>query len=683
METDTRLAPGRKPLVSPTKFHDQFQIPRKALPQGALVSLPGLKDDAMATFRQDYSQRPCNWLPFTLRWPYLLTLFITSLGLGSAVGMLTWYSAINNGLSTDNGSAVLLFGWRFSPTLVAVLYVLLETLLVNDVRSTEIFARLSGPKGASATSTLLQVSRSWWNDPGDALSKGRNNGKRSWALFWASVANILGMLVISPLSAGLLSPQDIQITKTAGFSHIGAFYTTPFETSADDATYVRAISGLTLNLSTSAWLSNEYAVLPFWPTDFADVPLGATLGTDPQIWEGETAVFQVDLDCRPMVLAGSSPWGSDSLTTGSIILRSEDGCEYGVAAYHGPSPNFWNTGGGWWSTSTGANFPTTNAAGAGSVVLIDHYPTIETGLDIIVGVNSTRECDGRQLFFVTTPLHNESTRAGGYVCSSYYHMANTTVTVLLSSSVSQVVFDEETFNQSKSPIESTFINISSFEDLFLSSQWSTKFQPPQPNPSVPYTEVAGPLLPIAAGYSFDVNRMLASANLVDEARKVKQRFFGEALQSTFSKLGKQNAPSFDGQISFTEQRIVVSAGIGIALSTILLFSAAMFAAVFFHTRLRRRPLNLSRDPGSAAAMTALIADNADVRACFGESGRLSQRSMQRLLSGKTFSLDNHMLSVNQAIGQAPKSSKLLRPFLNFSPMGNLVSTLMNDCRSTA
>src|ERR1700722_5056064 len=252
METDMRLAPGRKPLVSPTKFHDQFQIPRKALPQGALVSLPGLKDDAMATFRQDYSQRPCNWLPFTLRWPYLLTLFITSLGLGSAVGMLTWFSAINNGLSTDNGSAVFLFGWRFSPTLVAVLYVLLETLLVNDVRRTEIFARLSGPKGASATSTLLQVSRSWWNDPGDALSKGRNNGKRSWALFWASVANILGMLIISPLSAGLLSPQGIQITKTAGFSHIGAFYTTPFETSADDTTCVRAISGLTLNLSTSA-----------------------------------------------------------------------------------------------------------------------------------------------------------------------------------------------------------------------------------------------------------------------------------------------------------------------------------------------------------------------------------------------------------------------------------------------
>jgi hypothetical protein len=68
-------------------------------------------------------------------------------------------------------------------------------------------------------------------------------------------------------------------------------------------------------LPASAWLSNEYAMLPFWPTDFTNVPLEAILGTDPQIWEDETAVFQVDLDCRPMVLAESSPWGSESLVS--------------------------------------------------------------------------------------------------------------------------------------------------------------------------------------------------------------------------------------------------------------------------------------------------------------------------------------------------------------------------------
>src|SRR5271167_3013732 len=45
METDTRLAPEMKSLVSPTKLHDQFQIPRKALLRGALASLPGLEDE--------------------------------------------------------------------------------------------------------------------------------------------------------------------------------------------------------------------------------------------------------------------------------------------------------------------------------------------------------------------------------------------------------------------------------------------------------------------------------------------------------------------------------------------------------------------------------------------------------------------------------------------------------------
>src|SRR5271170_5270187 len=89
------------------------------------------------------------------------------------------------------------------------------------------------------------------------------------------------MFVVSPLSAALLSPQDIQITKTAGFTHIGAFHTTPFETSADDATYVRAMSGLTLNLSTSAWLSNEYAVAPLLAHRLRGRPVRGYAGNRP------------------------------------------------------------------------------------------------------------------------------------------------------------------------------------------------------------------------------------------------------------------------------------------------------------------------------------------------------------------------------------------------------------------
>jgi hypothetical protein len=81
-----------------------------AIPLAAMNTLqPGRRrrstqgdDDATMTFRQGYSQCPCSCLPFTLRWPYLLALFITSLGLGSAVDMLTWYPAANNRLSTDN-----------------------------------------------------------------------------------------------------------------------------------------------------------------------------------------------------------------------------------------------------------------------------------------------------------------------------------------------------------------------------------------------------------------------------------------------------------------------------------------------------------------------------------------------------------------------------------------------------
>ena len=526
-----------------------------------------------------------NWLPYSLKWPYLLALVLTSFALSATVSVLTWYSIVNRGLGSDTTSTVLLFGWRFSPTLVAVLYVLLETMLLTDVRRTEVFAKLARQKASSASSTILHPGSSWWDDPRDALRKEGNSHRRSWALFWASLANIIGMLVISPLSAGLLSTEDIQIAQTATFNKIAAFHKSPLVATADDATYVQSIAGSTLNLKTSPWLSDDYAILPFWPATLDTVPLGSTLATTPQVWTGKTTVFRVELDCASMWLseAGYQPAQTlepplDTLELPEYVppftfiqLMSADGCVYDLAISDIGTVNFFDIGGGWWSKTTDSNYPVSNSA----------FPNTVGGPTVLV--NDSPPCGTSEIFFATTPFRNISTRAAGHVCSSTYYQAELHVTVTVSVSQSTVTFDEATFNDSRMLLDSTVFDVNSFEESFLNAQWATKFQPPavaaKNNDGRPM--IGGPLLPIAARHNWDVDAILASSSLANEAQTTKQRFFGEALQNAFTSIGKQNAPSFSGQTSLLESRVVVNFAIGISLGTLLLLSAFMIIAVSF------------------------------------------------------------------------------------------------------
>lgn len=581
-----------------------------------------------------------EWLPYTLRPGYLLFLITVSMGLGITVLMLTWHSTANEGLTIANNSIALLFGWRFAPTLFAVIYNLLESLLLQDVKRTESFARLSHNESSLAKYTLLRSSNFWWNDPGDALSKRRSNGKRSWTLFWSSIANILGFLVISPLSAALLSVQDKSITRKAEFSTMLVPHKTALNMTADDETYSRSTSALLHDLKTSAWLSNDYAILPFWPTKTENIPLGATLARTPQTWESTTTVFKVDLECSSMVLTavGSFVPGAPSeysVTSeeylnrthsyDSMKLQSEDGCIYGMAwpSNYDEFQLFWSLGGGggWWVHLPRNNYTSLNQAG---LKRNDIFP-------LGAFSNFSSECSSRDVFFIGSPYNNGSMQAKGEICSTSYYMADIATTVSISASVSQVSFDQVTFDSCKRVIDSALLNSSSIEALFLGSGWSAKSQGSLDNGNE--QRVNGPLIPITAKYNDDFSSILGKVNLADEAQSAKQRFFGEAFLTT---IGKQSVPSFGGQVSIPEERIVVNLGIGVALGSILLLSAAMFTAVLFHSRLRRRPLNLARDPGSAAAIATLLANQAKTCACFEGSERLSENLLRRTLVNKRF-----------------------------------------------
>jgi hypothetical protein len=559
------------------------------------------------------------------------------------IALLMWRSIVCYGLGNDDGTSALFFGWRFSPTLVAVLYVLLTSMLLEDVKRTEPYARLSQKSGAEATYTLLQSPGAWWDALVDSLNKKKNNGRRSWILLGASLTNIAGFLAISPLSSALLVSEDLLVPEQSSFNRIAAFGNAPLHIAADDATYFRTISNLLQNLTTTAWLTSDYAILPFWPSHMDRIPLGASLSPLQQQWRGEATVFRADLDCAPMVLSGTGlshnhdaddfdPWPF-------ITLESTDGC-----VYHLVLESSWQLvplGGGSWSKVSNFSAP-----------VWDDSPELD-----MMELNITKQCRQREIIFVSTAwanvndlgwlntTHFEPTlQVLGHVCSPSYYMANVTVTASTTNTSTALSFDEALFNQSKVPITPSFIDVGSFQDLFLNPNWTTKLYPPNYE-TRPAT--GGPLVSLAAIYNFDTLAMIADKNLLANALRVKRRFFGEILQTSFVSIGDQATTPIQGEIVNVRRRIVVNTGIAIALSSLLLISSIMLFLILISSP-QKRTLNLFHDPATAMAAASLIANEPNTRSCVDGTDGMSRKELQDLLIGKKFHLDNGTLFVSKS-----------------------------------
>ncbi|KAH8599119.1 hypothetical protein B0O99DRAFT_613050 [Bisporella sp. PMI_857] len=137
--------------------------------------------------------------------------------------------------------------------------------------------------------------------------------------------------------------------------------------------------------------------------------------------------------------------------------------------------------------------------------------------------------------------------------------------------------------------------------------------------------------------------MLTNPDLMNQARQIKQRYFGESLMATLSKEGSHQTDSIEGMISFAQRRIVVSFPVGILLTVVLLISSLQIGLVTGYTRLNERPLNLSHDPSSVIAMASLISTGQNTRALFEGLDTASQEWMRKQLGRNIFYLRHGVL----------------------------------------
>jgi hypothetical protein len=98
-------------------------------------------------------------MPFASRWYFVTISAVLSITLAATVFALYWYSHKNDRLCSEDSAIP---GWKFVPTLIAVLYTQLTAMIFGAVKWTEPFAKMARTNGRIPVAhyTLLEKANS-------------------------------------------------------------------------------------------------------------------------------------------------------------------------------------------------------------------------------------------------------------------------------------------------------------------------------------------------------------------------------------------------------------------------------------------------------------------------------------------------------------------------------------------
>lgn len=217
----------------------------------------------------------------------------------------------------------------------------------------------------------------------------------------------------------------------------------------------------------------------------------------------------------------------------------------------------------------------------------------------------TWETSGDQFYYYT-----------GQACKTTYFTAKIPVNVSISSTRSEVTFEESTFLEARRPLSSSQLNITDFEDLFIRQTGSNHLRP---NAGVAYwyskgsalTNFNGPTIILANSHNYSVDSFFGTdaKDIAREASVVKQRFLGEVLLSGFTQMAQANQVE-NVPVAVTQQRTRLTMDLGLGITVGLLFILLAFAAAGLSAlaSLNKRPLHLMADPSKASTAAMSLSD---------------------------------------------------------------------------
>ncbi|KAL2028246.1 hypothetical protein VTO58DRAFT_110934 [Aureobasidium pullulans] len=274
---------------------------------------------------------------------------------------------------------------------------------------------------------------------------------------------------------------------------------------------------------------------------------------------------------------------------------SKDGCSIVFSAIPGYNKVL-SEGGGWWAPS----------------------PYRDLSSDMKTQDASVETCAGRSMVLVGTAL--------GMVVGDPYTAKTPRNYCFVQANTSQL-----------RPLSEEALNPSSTEQAFFASGWSERFGR---NPGSLYNNAdapwyGGPLSAIAAGhrYNEDPRKLQNLTSLLPDMKAMFQQFFGEKLLESWTQSVDREFAIPDAKVTVTKARIIASEDVGFPLAVLLLCSGLLISRVAYLTRLERRPLNLSQEPGKIESTAALILGDSVLRELLCNSDKLSQETLSSRLKG--------------------------------------------------
>lgn len=532
-----------------------------------------------------------------------------------------------------------MFGWKFVPTLIAVLYTQLAAMILGAMKRTEPFARLARQSGhiPLARHTVLEKSRPWWTTLFHGLQKSRNGGSRSWPIVLSCATFILATLGISPLSATLLSLKEVKWTTPTELTRFSLQNPSLARPRIDRETYLRTNAAILQNYSTSPWATDEYFVVPFWPKDSMD-SLWNYKSTESQTLEAETTVFRNDYVCSELhlkkkyfTLLSSRFTKSYSAT---VIMESNDGCQYNITrkvASDLVTTAERNTQIGSWT-----QIPWINDANIQSrssrIEPMDSCAHEEESILMSTAWYGNREpSDFLPGFNITA-----------YACHNNHTMATMPVRVSSTATGLSVNFDKDVFNQIRHEVPQTVMNISGLQGLYTDPGWYNYIpQKGYLNRSLGLFGGASVLL--GTKHKFNITDMMNDSDLVANAAQMRRRAFSEILQTSLKHLSDSDMEAVTGSRSTTELRVMVSAQITTVLCSLFLGSFCILLALMWTTRLSHRPLNLCSDPSTVVGLSALISSDASILSMLKTLDLSNRKRLKLEFAERRFSLSHGTL----------------------------------------
>jgi hypothetical protein len=589
-----------------------------------------------------------------------MALAFVSLVLAIVLIVLCQYSAKNRGLGNDDGSMGLLVGWRYTPTIIAVLFAQSCSIIAEDVKRTEAFARMASPEPIEAKFTLFYVPGAWWTTVYEGFSQKRSGGHKGWVLAFSSLAAGLILLIIPTFSSSVFIAKEVAFPSSVEFQRYTSDLNGSLPLVPRRNTYFHAISGFLYNASTSIWATDSYAILPFQPAnqDTKGLPLGDGL------WEADTKVIQMESNCVSMTMTDKTAIrinyssadflvcdGSCSVGSKGFKLRSEDGCEIQIqsAIVNAGHENGFNIllspdnyplepltqyGGVFWT-----NMSSSYISWQDLVQEHGQNPPVNSSGDRILKqwtstfiYSLSDQCRGRDLLLVTPPWFartfpysyqenvteehawqesywaNFTVRAE--LCTPTYYEATIPVTLSVSGALSELSFDAIELNTERIPVSQSLLDLNRLNELSFGGSWSKYMATETPNSNEGFFDGVSMLL--AKSFAYNQLDMMTNVTLPFEASKLRSRFLSELLLSSVVESDVPNLESVTGQVTLTERRIMIVAEVAISLAVLFLLAACYLSIMVWAASTSRRPLQLQTDPATTIGTTLLVTANSSV-----------------------------------------------------------------------